>query len=118
MCGRHSRAPGAREGVQDAGLAAGEYDTSRKLLQVVAESRGDLDQRPAAAAAWGGRVLVATGWGGPQQLSGAWRGLGEQPQSPWGPPCRAPFPRNFATQLVLLALGPWAAGHLSNTHWL
>lgn len=71
MCGRHSRAPGAREGVQDTGLAAGEHDTSRKLLQVGAESRGDLDQRPAAVAAWGGHVLVATGWGGLQQLSGA-----------------------------------------------
>lgn len=71
MCGRHSRAPGAREGVQDTGLAAGEHDTGRKLLQVGAESRGDLDQRPAAAAAWGGHVLVATGWGSLQQLSGA-----------------------------------------------
>ena len=118
MCGRHSRAPGAREGVQDAGLAAGEHDTGRKLLQVVAESRGDLDQRPAAAAAWGGRVHVAAGWGGPQQLSGARRGLGEQTPSPQGPPCRAPFPRNFAIQLALPALGPWAAGRLSDTRWL
>lgn len=112
------KGPRRPEGVQDAGLAAGEHDTGRKLLQVVAESRGDLDQRPAAAAAWRGRVLVAGGWGGPQQLSGARRGLGEQTPSPRGPPCRASFPRNFAIQLALPALGPWAAGRLSNTRWL
>lgn len=62
------RRPGGRAGRR---AGAREHDPGRKLLQVGAESRGDLDQRPAAAAAWGGRVLVATGWGGLQQLSGA-----------------------------------------------